>query len=65
MTNSAGWIEVTVFASLLGVKWLVQGLALSRLKESKLAWCFPVWDYVHALVIPLLYLSTRNVKTTW
>lgn len=65
LTNSAGWIEVTVFASLLGVKWLVQGLALSRLKESKLAWCFPVWDYVHALVIPLLYLSTRNVKTTW
>ena len=65
LTNSAGWIEVLTFASLLWFKWLVQGLALSKLKESKLAWFFPFWDYVHALVIPWIYLSTRKAKTTW
>lgn len=59
-------ISLSILFLLLVLKWIIQGRCLVRLKEKGLAWLFPFWDLVYAILAPsLYYTSEKKKKVTW
>jgi len=59
-------VSLCILALLLILKWSIQGRCLVRLKEKGLAWLFPFWDLVYAILAPsLYYTSEKKKKVTW
>ena len=44
--------------------WIINGLLLKRLKTKDLIWSFPVFEFIHLLVVPFIYYarSDKNKK---
>lgn len=62
--NRVGYLELGVLGGVTLLKWGVIGNGLRKLKEPGLAWFFPGWDFLYALLIPLLYLSVKRKATS-
>jgi cellulose synthase/poly-beta-1,6-N-acetylglucosamine synthase-like glycosyltransferase len=66
LTNTMVWVSVGLFFGLILAKWLIQGRGLFKLKEKRLAWFFPIWDFFYAIFIPLVFLLlNRKPRNKW
>ena len=66
LTNTMVWVSFGLFFGLILVKWLVQGRGLVKLKEKRLAWFFPFWDFFYAIFIPMVFLLlNRKPRNKW
>jgi glycosyltransferase involved in cell wall biosynthesis len=57
--------SLIVFAFVIVLKWVIQGINLAKLKEKKLAWAFPFFDLLYAFVLPYLYYTTEKKSNRW
>ena len=66
LTNTMVWVSLGLFFGLILIKWMVQGRGLFKLKEKRLAWFFPLWDFFYAIFIPLVFLLlNRKPRNKW
>jgi cellulose synthase/poly-beta-1,6-N-acetylglucosamine synthase-like glycosyltransferase len=66
LTNTMVWLSLGLFFGLILIKWMVQGWGLFKLKEKRLAWFFPLWDFFYAIFIPLVFLLlNRKPRNKW
>lgn len=66
LTNTMVWGSLGAFFGLILAKWIVQGKGLFKLKEKRLAWFFPFWDFFYAIFIPLVFLFlNRKPRNKW
>jgi len=66
LTNTMVWLSLGLFFGLILIKWMVQGRGLFKLKEKRLAWFFPLWDFFYAIFIPLVFLLlNRKPRNKW
>lgn len=56
-----GWVLLS-FTSILGIKWLVFFLSFRKLKASKLAIWFPLWELIYLILIPFVYFAGNNTR---
>jgi cellulose synthase/poly-beta-1,6-N-acetylglucosamine synthase-like glycosyltransferase len=60
------WIGLIVFLIVVILKWIIQGVCFSRLKEKYFIRLLPLWDLFYAVLIPILfYLSERKETNKW
>jgi cellulose synthase/poly-beta-1,6-N-acetylglucosamine synthase-like glycosyltransferase len=64
--QEVGYLELGMLSGVVLVKWGIMGKGLRKMKEPGLAWFFPGWDMLYALLIPVLYVSVkRKVTSKW
>ncbi|MDX1652683.1 MAG: glycosyltransferase [Brumimicrobium sp.] len=60
VNNWLSWIIIGTFGLILILKWIIQGMALKKIKENGFIGGFLVWDLFYALFIPIIYYTTEH-----
>jgi len=60
------WMTLACFTFLLIVKWVIMGLALNKIKESKFIALLPILDILYAILAPVMFYSIdKTDKKKW
>lgn len=60
------WLTLGIFTFLILVKWITLGISFRKLGEKKLAYGIPLWEIIHAFVLPVLYYtSEKSTDKKW
>ena len=60
------WLTLVIFTFILIVKWVIIGVSLKKLKETKFIALLPLWDIAYAILAPAMYyLIDRKDERKW
>lgn len=55
------WISLGAVALVIISKWIIFGMALKKLEESKFIWGIILWDIFYVLIIPIIFLTSEKI----
>ena len=57
---------LSILGGVILLKWIIQGIILNKLDEKSFALAFPFWDFIYAILAPLIYYtSEKSNARTW
>lgn len=57
------WLNLTIYAIILSIKWIVLGRSFKKLNESKFIAMLPLLDLLYSLLTPLMYYAVDKTDS--